>query len=345
MNTERGIDSSGMTRRKFLYTVGGAALSAGLIGSVIGCSKKKNIVRLKSPLSTIGCTEPTALADKLGYYKDEGIEVEFINVVSLVDSLLSSSVDFTAWGTPSFVVAVSKGLPVRWVAGLHQGGHAVITHKDSGINGFKDLLGKRIAVYPTGAGPADISFKLTLLDRGYDPNKDVTLVPVDPAMIALAVRQRTVDAGCVCPHGPQMAIVQGWGKPVLSDWEGTLFPGRGLQCGGLVFLEKFAKETPEAAAGVKRAYLRAIDFINQSPQEAAKIMADDMTHGSGAHAGHDDGGHQDMVPVMELVLKHAKYTPMTDVKTVQAYADLMFKTGMVKSQVDMEKEIPKEYRG
>jgi NitT/TauT family transport system substrate-binding protein len=338
MSKENREEASRISRRKFLYTAGAAVATAALVGTGVGCnSKKTDLVKLKSPLSTIGCTEPTALADRLGYYKEEGIEVEFTNVVSLVDSLLSSSVDFTAWGTPSFVVAVAKGLPVQWVAGLHQGGHAVITHKDSGINTFKDLLGKRIAVYPTGVGPADISFKLTLLDRGYDPNKDVTLVPVDPATIALSVRQRTVDAGCVCPHGPQMAIVQGWGKPVLADWEGTLFPGHGLQCGGLVFLEKFAKEKPEAAAGVKRAYLRAIDFINQKPQEAAKLMAEDMTHHGGAH--------QDMVPVMDLVLKHAKYTPMTDLKTLQAYADLMFKTGMVKTQLEMAKYIPQEYQG
>ena len=257
--------------------------------------------------------------------------MEFIKVVSLQEALLSSSVDFTAWGTPSFVNAITKGVPVKWIAGLHQGGHAVITHKDSGINTLEDLVGKRIAVFPTQAGPTDISFKLTLAQKGYDFKKDVELVPLDPASIAISVKQRAVDAGCVCPHGPQMAIVQGWGRPVLADWEGTLFPGKGLQCGGLIYLEKLIKEQPEAAEGVKRAYIKALDFIKSKPKEAAKIMAEDM-------------GNKGLIPVMELVLQHAKYTPMTDVKTVQAYADHMYKQGMIKTLPDMEKEIPEEYR-
>jgi ABC-type nitrate/sulfonate/bicarbonate transport system substrate-binding protein len=331
MSKHDGAEIARMSRRQFLCTVGGVAVSAGVFG-LGGCSgKKTNIVRLKSPLSTQGCTEPTALADKLGYYKEEGIEVEFIKVVSLTEALLSSSVDFTAWGTPAYIVAITKGIPVKWIAGLHQGGHAVITHKESAINTFEDLLGKRIAVYPTGAGPTDISLKLTLVEKGYDFNKDVELVPMDWVISPMSVRQRAVDAGCTCPHGPQMAMVQGWGKPVLSDWEGTLFPGKGLQCGGLVFLEKFMKEKPEAAQGVKRAYLKATEFIKSNPKEAARIMAEDM-------------GGKELIPVMELMLQHAKYTPMTDVKTVQAYADLMYKQGMIKKLPDMEKEIPKEYR-
>jgi NitT/TauT family transport system substrate-binding protein len=333
MSNDGGADVLKMSRRKFLAAIGGAALSAGVLGLSTGCgSKKSNIVRLRSPLSTMGCTEPTALAAKLGYYKEEGIEVEFINVVSLQEALLSSSVDFTAWGTPSFIIARTKGMPVKWVAGLHQGGHAVITHKESGIDKFEDLLGKRIGVMTTSAGPTDISLKLTLLEKGYDFNKDVTLVPMDPATIPMSVRQRAVDAGCACPHGPQMAIVQGWGKAVVSDWEGTLFPGRRLQCGGLIFLEKFMKEKPEAAQAVKRAYLRALDFIGTNPKEAARMMAEDM------------GNKEMMVPIMELMLQHAKYTPMTDVRTVQAYADHMYKQGMIKKLPDMEKEIPKEYR-
>jgi ABC-type nitrate/sulfonate/bicarbonate transport system substrate-binding protein len=271
------------------------------------------------------------LADKLGYYKEEGIEVEFIKVVSLQEALLSNSVDFTPWGTPSYIIAVTKGMPVKWIAGLHQGGHAVITHKESGINTFEDLLGKRIGVFPTSAGPTDISLKLTLLEKGYDFNKDVELVPMDVATIATAVRQRAVDAGSVCPHSPQMAMVQGWGKPVVSDWEGTLFPGKGLECGGLIFMEKFMKEKPAAAEAVKRAYLKATEFINTNPKEAARLMAEDM-------------GNKDLIPVMELMLQHTKYTPMTDVRTVQAYADLMYKQGMIRTRPDMEKEIPKEYR-
>src|SRR5208283_2711829 len=120
----------------------------------------------------------------------EGIEVEFINVVSLQEALMSTTVDFTAWGTPSYIIAITKGMPVKWIAGLHQGGHAVITHKESGISTFEDLLGKRIAVFPTSAGPTDISLKLTLLEKGYDFNKDVQLVPMDAAVIAMSVRQR-----------------------------------------------------------------------------------------------------------------------------------------------------------
>lgn len=331
MRGNQETDILRMSRRKFLYTVGGAALAAGALG-ITGCgSKKTNVVRLKSPLSTIGCTEPTALADKLGYYKEEGIEVDFIKVVSLQEALLSSSVDFTAWGTPSFIVAVAKGMPAKWIAGLHQGGHAIITHKDSNINKFEDLLGKRIAVSPTLASPTDISLKLTLREQGYDFNKDVQLIPMDAATIAMSVRQRAVDAGAVCPHAPQMAIVQGWGKTVVTDWEGTLFPGKGLQCGGLIFLDKFMKEKPEAAAAVKRVYLKAIDFINTKPKEAARIMAEDL-------------GNKDLIPVMELMLQQTKYTAMTDMKTVQGYADLMYKQGMIRKLPDMEKEIPKEYR-
>lgn len=91
------------------------------------------------------------------------------------------------------------------------------------------------------------------------------------------------------------------------------------------------KEKPVAAAAVKRAYLRAMDFINNNPKETARIMAEDL-------------GNKDLIPVMELMLKHAQYTPMTDMKTVQGYADLMYKQHMVRTLPDMEKEIPKEYR-
>lgn len=116
---------------------------------------------------------PMFLADEQGYYKEEGLEIEFFPVIEgsgrLIKLLNEGAVDIAVGLTEAFVADISKGNKLYSVIGTYVESPlcwAISTGKDrSDINSASDLAGKRIGVSRIGSGSYVMSFVLGLQNK------------------------------------------------------------------------------------------------------------------------------------------------------------------------------------
>jgi NitT/TauT family transport system substrate-binding protein len=165
----------------------GAGIALIAIGALIGSSMAhaKELEKLKFALNW---TTPIAsfmqfyAAEKQGFYKREGLDVEFVAIpgsgptVSAVSS--GEPLMGLAAGDPA-MVAISKGAPIKavWLQ-YQQNPTGVITFTKSGIKSFADLKGKTIST--SASTPEGFALRARLRGTGLDPDKDVTVLSVAP---------------------------------------------------------------------------------------------------------------------------------------------------------------------
>ncbi|MBI3127404.1 MAG: ABC transporter substrate-binding protein [Candidatus Tectomicrobia bacterium] len=107
-----------------------------------------------------GDIPPFFLGVEKGYYKAEGLDVEILDGTGSGDAVRVMSAGSYEFGFADFGSLLAgriQGAKVKAVMGLlQQGGGAFLYMKDSGIQTFKDLKGKTIAMSPGGSEDASI---------------------------------------------------------------------------------------------------------------------------------------------------------------------------------------------
>jgi sulfonate transport system substrate-binding protein len=145
-----------LNRRKLLGA--GAAIGAASVLPTLALSRTTDTVRLGWGKGSI-----TYLAKERGEFekrlKDQGIRVEWVgpfpNHAPSLQAVVGGSADFGFWGsTTPALAAIIAGSPLVFTQFLVYAPRstAIIVKKDSGIEGVKDLVGKRVAVNRSGLG-------------------------------------------------------------------------------------------------------------------------------------------------------------------------------------------------
>jgi NitT/TauT family transport system substrate-binding protein len=126
-------------------------------------------------------------ADQLGYYEEEGLEVNFISGGSGIDPISIVRQNPNMFGAsssnPSFINAVSRGAPLVTIGcfyQFHPGGFTILA--DSDIDDWTDFENHRIGVQPEAEHWLDVIANVYDLDRssievvrvGYDPTPLLT---------------------------------------------------------------------------------------------------------------------------------------------------------------------------
>jgi len=132
------------------------------------------------------------MADKLGYFAEEGLELEIVPGGPNVDgvaSVASGANNFASISSsPSLMLARSAGLPIKCVAaGYQQHPFTYFSLKGNPIREPKDMIGKKIGTQ----GTAQILLRAMLAKNGISEN-DVEVVVMGGDMAALKSGQ--VDA-------------------------------------------------------------------------------------------------------------------------------------------------------
>lgn len=139
-------------------------------------------------------TAPAYAAEKLGYYKDAGIDVKFIvfrGGAAAQEAMTARQVDIIDYFGPAAALAVTKGVKQKMVA-VNMPGHTgwhVIVKADSPIKTIKDLAGKKIGI-SAKATTSDMA-ALWVADRA---GIQMQQIPVGPAALAPALRASQIDA-------------------------------------------------------------------------------------------------------------------------------------------------------
>lgn len=122
-------------------------------------------------------------AIKLGYYKEQNLDVEMLLLPGSVPAVLSVSAGDAQIGQASsdaILVSMDNGAPLKAVFLLYQQTPTgVIVFKESGIKSFAQLRGKTVAT--SVASPEGIMLNARLRDIRIDPEKDLHILNVAPA--------------------------------------------------------------------------------------------------------------------------------------------------------------------
>jgi NitT/TauT family transport system substrate-binding protein len=221
---------------------------------------------------TVGATNSTSdapiyIADKKGYFSDEGLAVtvsNFRSAADMVAPLGTGQLDAGAGSASAGLYnAVHRGVRIKIVADKASsppgyGATKILVRKDVVDSGRykepKDLKGMKFAMNAPGvSNTATLNALLKSAGLRYSDVETVNM-PLPDHVVAL--KNKGVDASASVEPGPAIAVKNGFAVVVKSDDE--IIPNH--QIAVLLYSEKFAGRA-DAAKRFMRAYLRAYASI------------------------------------------------------------------------------------
>ena len=243
------------------------ALCIGLsaLGSAIAAERAPVRIGIANAISDV----TIYIADKKGYFRDEGLTVEITGFASGANMVAPLGVgDLDVGGgsaSAGFFNAVERGIKMRIVADKASSlpGYAVNrlvvlkTHVDSGrFKTLADLKGMKVALNAPG-----VSAQVTLdvaLKRGGLTRADIETTHMPMPDYVVALQNKAVDASFATEPHATISVRNGSAVSIIGDDE--LIPGH--QIANLLYSEKFATARSDEARRFMKAYLRAIRFYN-----------------------------------------------------------------------------------
>ncbi|HLH26247.1 MAG TPA: ABC transporter substrate-binding protein [Chloroflexota bacterium] len=212
---------------------------------------------------------PVAVADELGFLRDEGLEIEPQIVRSggpvLVAMLLSGEIDVMTSGIEAQLTAIAAGAPAVIVGGMEDRSDYSLVGAP-GLRSVEDLRGQTVAA--TGAGTySEFAVVEALRRRGLERDRDYTLRSVGNTSLRLAA----LSAGQVqaVPLDPGDRFhAEDDGFPVLLELRDVIpeFPFSTLTA-----RQELIAQQPGAVVGLLRALSRAQDVIRQDIDRAVAL--------------------------------------------------------------------------
>ena len=164
----------------------------------------------------------------------------------------------------------ARGLKSVILAKVNYGQAAVLAGSQTGIHSLDQLKGHKLAGVKKGSG-MDVLLRGYVLQEhaGLDPDKDLDIIDLPPGNMNAALDRGIVDAAFSWEPFVSQALLRGSAR-LLLDVNQALpdYPWYVV-----IGLPKTLKERPDDVVKLLRAHRRAIDFLNQHPEQANQIIA------------------------------------------------------------------------
>jgi NitT/TauT family transport system substrate-binding protein len=218
-------------------------------------------------ISSVGLYElPLEIAQRKGFYKNEGLNVRVIVVKTglQASALAAGEIDYSSVGGAA-IRAAAKGLPVKVVMGWWDRPLHILVGKP-GITDIKSLKNRRIAISSIGSTP-HVMVREALSAEGMNPDHDVIFMSIGGSSARLAALQ----AGTVDATPLDVAFLE---KVDQLGFREILYFGDvvNLPLGGLAVSAEKIKNNPEQIKRMIRATLKGIRFIKTNKEETLGIM-------------------------------------------------------------------------
>ena len=271
---------------------------------------------------------PLYLADSLGYFKDQGLSVKFINFKSSplsVASLLAKEVQFCLTSYDQALKTFEKGKILKIVLTTTDS-HPWSLLAQPAIKTPKDLKGKKISAKMPGSGPRAFASAI-LIHYGLDPEKDVTFVDLPETAIIPAFENGAIDA--TVGSGVRKGEMLSRGANVLVDMNDPAQHMAVLKTDKyplkvLLTTEEFAKANPQIVQKVVSAVVNAMKW---EPLQSSKEIA---TNVEGYFLGSIDEA------IVDDVRKPFSHTGLVTKAGHEAIVEQTIGVGMIKKTVPMD---------
>ena len=257
------------------------------------------------------------IAQKEGYFKEEGINVELLSIRGeiAIRTTLAGEVDFFT-NAGSALAAAVRGVPVRLVTVFQdKPGWDLIAEPD--IKSIAQLRGKTIGVMSPEGSLAVVAREI-LRKNGLDPNKDVNLVTMGGDEVRFpALQTKSIQATLFNTAMSLKAQKDGYRKL------GTASEYANLVEGGLATSADKIKGQPDKIFRFVRGALKGLSYYVSKREPAIKYMMDGLRMKD-----------RDLVSAIydvqsKLVLKDG----FSDDKTLQTMIDDMKRTTKVQRDI------------
>lgn len=250
--------------------------------------------------------------------KKYGMTVEYTEFQSLPpinEALATNNIDFVFAAEAPAIIGRAAGIDSKILYPSASITQEVIVQKDSPIQGFKDLKGKKIAVL---AGTSAHYLLVKTLERNGLSADDVQIIDMTPPNAKAAFETNQVDGWAIWPPFIEQELVAGYGKTIKADGYTQVVA---IARGG------FIKEQPELVREVGATIKQGQDWIVQNEKEAQNIIAKEI----------------DLpLEVVELSWPKENFNfslGPVEIKDAQEKADFLQSIGLIKRKVNVEQEL------
>lgn len=233
---------------------------------------------------------PLTLAERLGYFRDEGLEVEVLDFpggAKALQALIGGSADIVSGGFEHTLQMQAKGQKVQ--AFVLQGNAAlalgIVKGKFAAYAGPQDLKGRKIGV--TAPGSSTHTFLNHLLASAKLKPEDVSVVGVGTGATAVAAgRSGQLDA--IANVEPAIAMLEKSGDlkvvhETFSDAGTRAIYGGPVPSACLYAKQSFIQSNPNTVQALTNAMVRALRWLRKaSADDVIKVIPAEYTFGDRA---------------------------------------------------------------
>jgi ABC-type nitrate/sulfonate/bicarbonate transport system substrate-binding protein len=211
---------------------------------------------------------PVVVAMRKGFYKEEGIDVDKVQMQPAVGvkALISGDVDYLlAWG--SALRAAVTGVPIKAVVGIAgRPLHVLVARPE--IKTPKDLKGRVIGV-DSVAGTVDYLARVAVRHFGFEPEKDVKIIVTGESPTRLAaLHAGSIDATPIDVAFAVKAEDEGFRRLVYL---GDLIE---LPLSGIAVTDQKLQNHRDQVRKVVRATVRGTRYFKQNRNDTVQMLAD-----------------------------------------------------------------------
>jgi NitT/TauT family transport system substrate-binding protein len=260
--------------------------SAKPAASGAAAAKPQAKLTIAAPSTTLTLS-PTLIADKKGFFAEQGLNVELVYAGSgskAAAAVVGGSAQVGASDLGDLLGAVEGGQDIRVFAAigvepvyvtvlrrnvaekLNLGEKMPIEQRMKAVKGLK------FAISTPGSGTDSMLHYLLSLG-GLDPERDVQILTTGAVVNSYAAAaQGSADGASLSPPTGEQALVKDNMFPLMNTAAGDLPQLNGQLQNGLWATGKWLDSNPQLAAAATAAMWKTYDYIKQNPQEAAELV-------------------------------------------------------------------------
>ena len=278
-------------RMRRVLALAAAVFLAGVgVGHAQGKPEKTNIsiaVGGKAALYYL----PLTIAERLGYFKDEGLTVEisdFAGGTKALEALVGGSVDVVSGAYEHTINMQSKGQHIRSFALMGEAPAITIgvaSAKAAGVSGPKDLKGMKVGVTAPGSS-TNVALNIYLAQGGLKPT-DVSVIGVGTGAGALAaMRSGQIDG--MSNIEPVMTMLEQKKEVKMlvttrTAKESTALLGGAMPAATLYAYDDFIRKYPNTTQALANAIVRADQWLAKAgPSDVLKTVPESYQLGDKA---------------------------------------------------------------